>query len=212
MTERKDLEQKKSVEPIVHWQTLNAGVLLHGKHWRASPKAHGNSVGKSSSSTGRTDAADAFTYASSISDSWKENPLPNAGIRTGEIIGHRLWYVTREFRLKSLIAYQFWSLEEIVTGDVEKYVFPGTLGGVYAFKDYDGEIAMEIAYLFLNSQWNPDKIGIAKGTVKLWGQVIEHEYGYRAQFAKIATINWARGFDESTIPVNKLIKGGKNGD
>lgn len=39
-------------------------------------------------------------------------------------------------------------------------------------------------------------LGMAIGTVKLWGEVVEHERGYRAQYAKLASIDQVCGVVE----------------
>jgi hypothetical protein len=35
--------------------------------------------------------------------------------------------------------------------------------------------------------------GIAWGTIKCWGEVVEHEHGWRAQYAKLTSIDGAIG-------------------
>jgi len=81
---------------------------------------------------------------------------------------------------------------------IEKPIF----GGVYSYTNPHGALAYECSQnqrIFTMSQaekiyWDkPPKpyhtaIGLVRGTVKLWGEVIEHELGWRAQFAKLASI------------------------
>lgn len=36
-------------------------------------------------------------------------------------------------------------------------------------------------------------LGVVVGAIKLWGEVVEHERGYRASFAKVVSIDYAWG-------------------
>lgn len=150
--------------------------------------------------------------------------LPYAGIRSGELTGHRLWYVQSDLTLCSLINTDCeWKPGEIISGDVYEELDPWRhaltgkqlWGGVYAFRDAEqlgadtralllerfpneivtprpGPFEMDplTAMAFYGSAAYRTKtiIGFAIGTVSLWGEVFEHEGGYRAQFAKVKKI------------------------
>lgn len=80
-----------------------------------------------------------------------------------------------------------------MTGDVRRVY------GVHAFKDEARALAYCRLYAMQEAMfesiiyhgrpgcvpWRP----FAIGTVALWGEVIEHEEGYRAEFAKVMSIN-----------------------
>ncbi len=127
-------------------------------------------------------------------------PIPYAGIRAGEIIGYRAWKVFHNLNLSSLAHLFIWEPGATIEGDLNEVVmtsFDGfnlisIYGGVYAYAD-------ESPCQAERERWQRRLIstgddiyrlyGIALGTVKLWGEVVEHERGYRAQYAKIASLD-----------------------
>lgn len=131
-------------------------------------------------------------------------PIPYAGIRAGEIIGHRMWWVIGDNDLCSIAHLFIWQPEKVVNGDLDETVildpFCGrhVFGGVYSYASSD-ELTKELTgydkFAFPNvvsfSDHQPSTIvrGLAIGTIKCWGEVIEHERGYRAQYAKIQSID-----------------------
>lgn len=138
--------------------------------------------------------------------------LPYAGIRTGEIIGHRLWWVLPD-GLCSLTHRFRWEPGATVEGDLEKVVWsrafqPPIYGGVYAYANHSVELIIESEELyhaltrrvvFTEKSPGVSAIGLVRGTVKLWGEVVEHETGWRAQFAKLASIREWWG-DPARVP------------
>jgi len=134
----------------------------------------------------------------------KPPEIPHAGIRAGEIIGYRLWWVNHDGRLRSLIQDNtYWEPGEAMTGDINKCIHfsfrgPHRFGGVYAF-NYPEAAIDEYKHLVVairGSAPGPSIVGLVLGTVKLWGEVVEHEKGYRASFAKpnefLKTYYWGR--------------------
>lgn len=97
-------------------------------------------------------------------------PLKTTGIRLGEIIAHRGWVVGPAGFLHSMSAGVVWAPGEPMEGKTKS---TQEHCGVYAFKT---------AKDFLTQVG--DALDIY-GRVALWGDIIEHEIGYRAQFAKI---------------------------
>ena len=72
--------------------------------------------------------------------------------------------------------------------------------GFYAFKDISYGVN-EYDYVI--------EYPVCFGTVELWGSVIEHEYGYRAQYAKIHSLDWINQkptslFDNRLVPLRTL--------
>lgn len=107
----------------------------------------------------------------------KHYTIADAGIRAGEIIGHRAWIIENGY-LKSFNG-ALWMPGQHMRGDLGK----GYGVFVYRTKELLEHEMMD---------WTTYGGGvIAVGTVALWGEVIEHEKGYRAENAKILTIDKA---------------------
>lgn len=131
--------------------------------------------------------------------------IPYAGVTSGEITAFRGWIVCDEPTGPTLcsLAHRFlWEPNATIEGNltecVNNYVFNPIFGGVYAFREFSG-LMTEIAEAKL-SEWpihrEPSNwLGFAYGTVKLWGETIEHETGYRASFAKLTSIDGFIGVD-----------------
>lgn len=107
-------------------------------------------------------------------------PIPREGIRAGEITAYRAWALTMgNGWLKAVSADKIWIPGETMEGDVERH-------GIHCFK--------HPAYV-------DDAFGSGKyvgGTIEIWGEIIEHEKGYRAQFARIKSLNMIWGFKKAT--------------
>lgn len=107
--------------------------------------------------------------------------LPRTAPTVGEIIGHRMWSVKGGNLLTSFSAESAWFPGEPMKDATKsaREIDDHNQVGVWAFKNpYD-----------LGHQFNGTQ-GIF-GTVWLWGTVIEHEKGYRAQFAAIRSLDHA---------------------
>jgi hypothetical protein len=97
----------------------------------------------------------------------------------GPILGWRLWRTTQDGTLMSLYNDVVWPTGTPLRANPKN---PGE--GVYALKDrtrLDGR-----GYTL-----TADQSGMVVGQVALWGTVIEHERGYRAQYAYPALIDLA---------------------
>jgi hypothetical protein len=101
-------------------------------------------------------------------------PLPTAGITVGELIGWRIWKVRPTDRLlESYSAERIWLPGEPMEGQPDDHGG----AGVWAFKEaYRAAVKSQECFSAL-------------GTVWLWGNVIEHAEGYRAEFAEIRSID-----------------------
>lgn len=131
-------------------------------------------------------------------------PIPYAGVRSGEIIGHRIWYVVEErgeLWLCSVAHKRLWKPGETIEGNINEKVDEGILGGTYSYKDgheahHHAAVAagqmrhlkqmrvdVDVSGLNFNNVH-----GVAIGTIKMWGEVVEHERGYRAQYAKVDSL------------------------
>jgi hypothetical protein len=223
---------------IPFYQTLNQAprsAKHRGKHRRAGAPAHGRSFdgtdyGTRADFTGVTVRYTSFNTVSTtvstndIADPWFTKPeppaIPYAGIRAGELIGHRLWWLI-DGQLCSLAHRRIWQPGETVAGDTQKLVNdwsfllgPNIWGGTYAFfsaEQMGGEIkdcleaiqssndtrqrlaGMSALLSPLFWRGSLEAGGVVAGTIKMWGEVIEHERGYRAEFAKLNSIDAIHG-------------------
>jgi hypothetical protein len=110
--------------------------------------------------------------------------LKHEGLRVGEIIAYRAWQVInpRWFRdgndrLHSVFMRDYvWHPDEPASGDVRTH-------GIYSFRDVIRSMA-EYGY-------DPCADGpLLFGKVKIWGEVVEHQVGYRSQFGKIVSLDY----------------------
>ena len=105
--------------------------------------------------------------------------LRHEGIRVGEIIAYRAWRVTRtaDDLLHSVAMRDYvWYPYRPASGDVRTH-------GIYSFRhvirsrdDYGYDQGTIEPFLF--------------GKVKIWGEIVEHEAGYRSEFAKIESLDY----------------------
>lgn len=208
-------------KPLKFYQTLNQAPRSpkHGKHRRASPQAYDNPTERTDYGTGRSGTITWTTIHSPFSWDYPEPTIPHAGIRTGELIGHRLWWLLNdggEQWLCSLAHRRLWQSGETITGDLAKVVgfniIDPIYGGTYAFAEASNLIKESEECINTlkdlarqREQWGGqlfgvfhpclEAVGLAEGTIKMWGEVVEHERGYRAEFAKLVSIDkiWGDG-------------------
>lgn len=98
-------------------------------------------------------------------------PIEDAGIKAGEIIAWRCWKIKYDW-LTSMAVESVWVPGQAMNGDIER-------AGIHAWKDYGRAIEYGLEY---------GGKSIVVGRIKLWGEVIEHEHGYRAEYGKIISI------------------------
>ena len=120
----------------------------------------------------------------SISDNEPAARLKHEGIRAGEIIAYRAWRVmvpgwfrNGDDRLHSVFMQDYvWHPDEPASGDVRTY-------GIYSFRRV---IRSNEDYGYVKLRDGP----LLFGKVKIWGEVVEHEAGYRSQFGKIMSLDY----------------------
>jgi len=110
--------------------------------------------------------------------------LGHSGIRVGEIIAYRAWRVAHQGwlqphrdRLFSVYMSEYvWEPDKPASGDVRTH-------GIYSFRhviqsrdDYGYDQGTIEPFLF--------------GKVKIWGEIVEHEAGYRSEFGKIVSLDY----------------------
>lgn len=129
---------------------------------------------------------------------YEPKSLEDGGIRVGEIVGWRCWRV-EDGKLRSmfigpgLTSHLKWPLKYIwepdkpMDGDPTDYY---GLAGVYAYKDrgMNGEMSYVVSSGKVESELT------LYGEVSLWGNVVEHEHGYRAQFGRPKSLYCGPGF------------------
>ena len=105
--------------------------------------------------------------------------LRHEGIRIGEIVAYRAWRLFEprwwwkgDDRLHSVLMQDYvWHPDQPASGDVRTH-------GIYSFRD---AIRSREEYPYsLRSKWL-----LLFGKVKVWGEIVEHEGGYRSEFGKI---------------------------
>ena len=105
-------------------------------------------------------------------------PDPNFGLpaegelRVGEITAWRAWRVQQSSHttLRSVYCTDAWLPGQIMSGDTKTF-------GIHAWKELQGAVDYISGF------------GGVVGQVALWGDVIEHEHGYRAEHAKIVSLD-----------------------
>jgi len=110
--------------------------------------------------------------------------LRHEGIRVGEIIAYRAWRVfgsgwlgRGDDRLHSVLMVDYvWQPDDPASGDIRTH-------GIYSFRDvvrstgdYGYDTGLRGPLLF--------------GEVKIWGEIVEHEAGYRSEFGKIVSLDY----------------------
>ena len=114
------------------------------------------------------------------------NSEEDSGIRAGEIISFRLWWLV-EGKLRSLVRAFFWEPHAVVRGDVDAFIpYIDIYLGVYSFKEQSKALSqMKSWYRWGNGVGS----SVILGSILSWGTVIEHEFGYRSECAKIMTLD-----------------------
>ena len=145
------------------------------------------------------DTGSTFTIHS-VSPSFFKTPddpeitVESTGIEIGEIIAWRAWRIKHGV-LTSLVRDTVWMPDETVEGVIKGIGDHGKLLGIYSFKK-------------ASDAWNgciytADKY--VSGQVALWGEVVEHEEGYRAENARVHSLDFIRPeTPENETLLNKL--------
>lgn len=105
---------------------------------------------------------------------------PYEGIRAGEVIGWRQWRVYGR-TLLSVITATPWMPGGVMEGDV-------SLHGVHAYKSIEG-----LTDNFITA------FSLAYGTIYMWGDIVEHEKGYRSQYASIRSLDGFSGLFKTHV-------------
>lgn len=163
--------------PSMGWSTASARGMVYV----------GGGAGGASGYGGGNGGAGTITYAGTgggAGDQYAFNlqppPLPTQPIEAGELVGYRVWRVDADCDLFSYSWGSRW-WPGVFMNDREKCdeeIGDTNSVGVWAFKEPKDAIDL------LRS--DPT---LVFGSVWMWGTVIEHKKGYRAQFAAIRSLD-----------------------
>jgi hypothetical protein len=109
--------------------------------------------------------------------------LRHEGIRVGEIIAYRAWRVFQphwwwkgDDRLHSVLMQDYvWDPDKPASGDVREH-------GIYSFR-----------HVIRSTEEYSYSVGHATllfGKVKIWGEIVEHQNGYRSQFGRVVSLDY----------------------
>ncbi len=109
--------------------------------------------------------------------------LRHEGIRVREIIAYRAWRVIEphwwrpgDDRLHSVLMQDYvWHPDQPASGDIGTH-------RIYSFRDV---VRSNQEYWY-----SVGRAILLFGKVKIWGEVVEHEAGYRSQFGKIISLDY----------------------
>jgi hypothetical protein len=108
--------------------------------------------------------------------------VEDAGIRAGEITAYRVWNVGKGGLLHSVyIEDHVWRPRQIVKADRVKASYGE---GVHAFKSMDRAVV----------EYGLSSCDRVFGEIKIWGDVVEFEYGWKAEFAAITALSFIRSW------------------
>ena len=125
--------------------------------------------------------------------------LKSEGVRAGEIIAWRAWRVKGDC-LRSAVMDSIWSEHEPMIGDpIKDY-------GVHAYNykggPYNDGYAGSGVMIHFCDGW-------VAGRVALWGEIVEHKLGYRAQYARVYSLDeWYEHIPEHKRQalINKYVR------
>jgi len=153
-------------------------------HWisnQATSSSTANIAGTTNVGTGGTGPLIYAIISGGVASVPNPPPVEDAGIRTGEITGYRAW-ILHDGLLHSVFWYYIWHPKVVGHAIVNDQG-----SGFYAFKTPEKAIS---EYQFYTMEAD----GVIFGEVLLWGKVIEHERGYRAEYASIKCLTYHSAF------------------
>lgn len=154
------------------------------QHWTASQAAQLQAFYLGTGQNMATHPAWSFGLLGVSAPRPEPRPDLKREMHVGEIVAHRCWRLSRGFadglRLMSVVAGDIWVPGETLVGrELEDW----GERGIHAWKAKGPDFAR---YAASNSSY----CALVVGTVFLWGDVVEHELGYRAQYARVRSIDW----------------------
>lgn len=120
----------------------------------------------------------------------QKQPIPSEAPRVGELTAYRIWRIDGHI-LRSLSQNAPWIPGGIMEGNPAKSTVFGQ-EGIYAFKELANAEKMLTRHRAIVGrqilQEEQTQQTHLIGSVKLWGDIVEHERGYRAQFARVVSL------------------------
>ena len=130
-------------------------------------------------------------------------PLRRDGVVAGEIVGYRCWRVENGL-LRSVYQTDVWNPGHVLEG---RELGDWDSRGIHAWKDSGSKEYHDYIRSYLNRDggisWtvvggmiqldDHERIGkpaMATGTAFLWGDVVEHQRGWRAEYARVRSLDW----------------------
>jgi hypothetical protein len=119
-------------------------------------------------------------------------PLPRGEVVVGELVGWRIWWAHEAHLLHSFAMRCVWEPGVPMRGT------PGDNSpeGVWAFRESSRAIAKADDAVAVSCL--PDSIAVW-GSVFMWGEVVEHEDGWRAEFASVRSLDGVRRVRRPTL-------------
>lgn len=191
---------RRSLAPYLAILKLT-GEFIRGRYWPTSKKIRGGTDPTSGAGPGAAGVPVAqFTGPAGLTAGFAGNAaasaspgglatgpvFEDAGIKAGEVVAYRAWRLHDGILHSCFRSHFAWRPGEIVEGD------PGNVSeGVHAFKSLLNACRYGVGY-------DGDE-KIVTGTVELWGDVYEHERGYRASKAAIKWIDDSPEYDAKAL-------------
>lgn len=169
------MQQAYAQSPPQIYNNSQLGGVQNG-NWGAAQTASNSANSLSVNTLQR--AANAIRAADERAYKDTREPLERAGTTFGEIIGWRMWTIRRGY----LYAYsrdELWVPKEPMVGKPDDY----NDAGIWAFKERKRAILK-----MLNDRHHSDRMTVC-GSVMLYGTVIEHKDGYRAEYGMIKSLD-----------------------
>lgn len=116
-------------------------------------------------------------------------PALRREMQAGEIIAYRAWRY-EDGLLRSVYQPDWWKPGHTLVG---REINDWGKRGVHAWKERNSEPFNEYVRDYMRYRCRLEHVYstvIVTGSVYLWGDVVEHEFGYRAEFARIKSIDW----------------------
>lgn len=158
----------------------NLRTLRHGNggHRKANQTIYGGSFGKSNLPIApgavfyTTPAGPIVTWVTGYDPGAPEPAIEDAGIRAGEIRAWRCWKLRDGFLTSMAVDQIVWGPSEPMKQDDGP--------GVHAWKTLSAALSYARGY----------GRSIVVGQVDLWGEITEHERGYTAEYAAVASVDY----------------------
>jgi hypothetical protein len=128
--------------------------------------------------------------------------LKRDGMVAGEIVGYRCWKLEGGL-LRSVYQSDVWRPGEVLAG---RELGDWDQRGIHAWKDAGSKQYHDYIRAYLNAESDPwsrlmffgsgpqergdPRPAMVTGTVFLWGDVVEHERGWRAEYARVRSLDW----------------------